>query len=166
MLKQQRCPHCGCTESLNRHSKLYGNDPAVANGQALRGQRVFCSNRGERGGCGRTFSIFLAEVLPRHTVRAGQVWSLCRELLGGGSIKAAVEKLRLPMALETAYHLLGRLRQRLDGLRVPLCSRQKAPVSLHLDPLLQTAEHLQSVFQKGGCPVREFQVVIQRPLMG
>ena len=165
-LKQQRCVHCGCAESLNRHSKLYGNDPANPGGQAERGQRVFCSNRGQRGGCGRTFSIYLAEMLPRHTVRAGAVSGLLKELLAGQSIKRAAERLRLPFALETLYHLLARLRGRLDAVRSWLWRRQPAPASSHTQPLLQTVEHLQAVFPAATCPVSEFQVVFEEPLLG
>jgi hypothetical protein len=165
-LKQLACPLCGAAQSLNRHSKLYGNDPAKVDKQSARGQRVYCSNRGQRSGCGRTFSLFLAQVLPRHTVRAGPLWSLLKELLGGISIRAAVERLRLPFALESLYHLLCRLRQRLDALRARLCRRQKAPDSSQIDPLLQTVEHLQSVFQGAVCPAAEFQVTFQQPLLG
>ena len=83
-LKQLRCPLCGAAETLNRHSKLQGNDPDTnCGGQVQRGQRVWCSNRGRRGGCGRSVSIFLAEVLPRHTVRAPALWSLLDRLLAG-----------------------------------------------------------------------------------
>ena len=64
---------------------------------------MFCSNRGQRGGCGGTFSIFLAEVLPRHTVRATLLWKLLSQLLTEAGIKAAAETLRLPFALETLY---------------------------------------------------------------
>jgi hypothetical protein len=35
---------------------------------------VDCSNRGLRGGCGRTFAFFLADILPRHTLTAALVW--------------------------------------------------------------------------------------------
>ena len=38
------------------------------------------------------------------------MWRLLDRLLAGGSIKAAVEALSLPFALETLYHLLHRLR--------------------------------------------------------
>ena len=113
MLKQLRCPACGAAETLNRHSKLYGNDLSAANGQAQRGQRVWCSSRGQRGGCGRSFSIFLADVLPRHTVRSTTLWSLLERWLEGGSVKAAAEALALPVGLETLYHLLQRMRPRL-----------------------------------------------------
>ena len=127
---------------------------------------MFCSNRGQRGGCGQTFSVFLAQVLPRHTVRAGQLWQLLKQWLGGASIKSSTERLRLPFALETLYHLIGRLRRRLDALRSQLCRRAKAPESTQSDPLLQTAEHLQSTFAAAVCPLTEFQVVLQEPLLG
>ena len=130
-----------------------------------RGQRVWCSNRGQRGGCGRSFSIFLAEVLPRHTVSGPQVWRLLERLLSGDSIKAAVEALGLPFALETPYHLLHRLKARLPQVRSLLCREQKAPASSQTDPLLQTVEHLRSVFAPSACPPRDFQLHFQRPFL-
>jgi hypothetical protein len=136
------------------------------NGQALRGQRVFCSNRGQRGGCGRTFSVFLAAVLPRHTVTASWLWQLLCRLLKGGSIKAAVEALAPPFALETLYHLLQRLRRRLSDVRGLLCREQKPPVSFQSDPLLQTVEHLQNVCRTEGSVLAAFQLRFQRPVLG
>ncbi len=127
---------------------------------------MFCSNRGQRGGCGKTFSVFLAEVLPRHTVRAPGLWSLLEELLSGSSIKSAWERLRLSLALESFYHFLSRLRLRLDAVRCRLCRRQKAPESCQANPVLQSVEHLQSVFKGALCPVSQFQVVFQEALMG
>ncbi|PWU16137.1 MAG: hypothetical protein C5B50_14085 [Verrucomicrobia bacterium] len=108
----------------------------------------------------------LAQVLPRHTVRARQLWDLLKELLKGVSVGQAVEKLRLPFALESLYHLLKRLRNRLDGVRCWLGRRQKEPDSCQSDPLLQTLEHLQSVFREAVCPISHFQVVFQQPFMG
>ena len=73
---------------MNRHSRCLGNDLLTANGQRVRGQRVFCSNRGRRGGCGRTFALVLAEVLPRHTVTAPLLWRWLVSWLAGLSLKA------------------------------------------------------------------------------
>jgi hypothetical protein len=138
----------------------------VAKGQSLRGQRVFCSNRGQRGGCGRTFSVFLAPVLPRHSVTALWLWPLLKRLLAGGSIKASVESLKLPFKLETLYHLLQRLRARLPDLRGRLCRQQPAPESSQSDPLLQTVEHLQSVFAQMACALSGFQLRFQEAVLG
>jgi hypothetical protein len=165
-LKEQRCPHCHCAESLNRHSFLYGNDPDRPAGQRLRGQRVFCCDRGQRGGCGRTFSVFLADVLPRFSVSASLLWQLLLLLLPGGSIQAAIHALRLPFAPETLYHLLQRLRLRLDVLRVNLCQVAPSAPSSQSDPLLQTVEHFRTAFAPAPCPIQEFQSRLQKALLG
>jgi hypothetical protein len=135
-------------------------------GRCLRGQRIFCCNRGQRGGCGRTFSIFLAEVLPRHTVSASLLWQVLCRLSADASVKAGVETLRLPFALETLYHLLGRLRLRLPELLSRLGSQEQAAGSFQTDPLLRSVEHLQSLFAREGCPLVRFQIHFQSSLMG
>ena len=165
-LKGQRCGRCGCAESLNRHSLLYGNDPADCAKQVVRGQRVWCSDRGQRGGCGKTCSIFLADILPRHTVPATLLWKLLLQWLAGSSIKAAAESLRLPFALETLSQLVQRLRQRLPVLRPLLAQKQKPPASSESDPLGQTLRHFQALFHSAACPLQEFQLAFGRPLMG
>jgi hypothetical protein len=165
-LKQLCCPDCGSAETLNCHSKLYGNDPDSALGaQNLRGQRVWCCPRGQRGGCGRSFSVFLADVLPRHTVTGSWLWRFLDRWLAGGSIKAAVEALSPPFALETMYHLLQRMRKRLSTVRSALCREQHALASSQADPLLQTVEHLRQIFSKAGSPCADFQFHFQRPLL-
>lgn len=165
-LKELCCPECGAVETLNCHSKLYGNDPdSTQGGQTQRGQRVWCCPRGGRGGCGKTFSIFLAGVLPRHTVNGPCLWRLLQRLLVGGSIKAAVEALATPFALETFYHLLRRLRERLAGLRPALCREAPPPVGSQSDPLLQTVAQLRQIFPNGQCPCADFQLHFQRPLL-
>src|SRR5206468_11205045 len=126
----------------------------------------FCSDRGERGGCGHTRSLFLAAILPRHTVTASLLWELLVQLLANPTVRSAAHALRLPLALESVYHLLQRLRRRLDPVRVCLWRRQKAPESVQSDPLLQTAEHLKGVFPDALCPVSEFQLAFQQPLLG
>jgi hypothetical protein len=165
-LKGLRCPFCGCSHSLNRHSFLYGNDPLCVQGRSLRGQRVFCSNRGQRGGCGRTFSVFLADILPRHSVSASMLWTVLGLWLGGLSLRAATLSLGSLLCLDTFYHLRQRLRARLDVLRPLLCRLQNPPPSSHSDPLLQTLEHFQSVFADVACPFQQFQLRLTQALMG
>ena len=108
----------------------------------------------------------LAEVLPRHTFTASLLWQLLVRLLAGASLKAAAEKLRLPFALETAYRLRSKLRQKLDLIRARLCCQQAPPASSQTDPLLQTVEHLQAVFPSGECAPAAFQLRFQHPFLG
>jgi hypothetical protein len=143
-----------------------GNDLNAAAGETCRGQRVFCSNRGQRGGCGRTFSLLLAEVLPRHTMTASLVWQCLVKLVAGFSLKAAAETVRLPFALETLYRLQRKLKRGLDSVRTRLCRRGAPPQSTQIEPLLQTVEHLQAVFPGSPCPPVDFQLHFQHPFLG
>ena len=165
-LKQQRCPRCGCHETLNRHSILRGNHPSIQGKQSVRGQRVFCSNRGRRGGCGHTFSVFLADVLPRHTFTACVLWRWLAKMLSNISVKAATEQLLLPFTLESLYRVRRTLHRQLDVLRSQLCRQQSPPASAQSVPLLQTIEHLHAAFPGHPCPPAAFQLHFQRPFLG
>lgn len=151
---------------MNRHSRLLGNDPDTTNTQRHRGQRAFCSDRGQRGGCGRTFAIFFADVQPRHSVPASLLAQLLAGLLTGAALKSAAEALHAPFVLETFYRLGRRLRRRLDVVRACLCGEAKPPPSTQLDPLLQTIEHLCAVFPVGAGMLAAFQLRFQRPFLG
>ena len=166
-LKHCRCPFCHCAHSLNRHSILYGNNPNCNNdNKHVRGQRVFCSNRGQRGGCGRTFSVFLADVFPRFCVRASLLWRLLGLLLAGQTVFGATPMLRPSFSQSTFYRLVHLLRQRLDILRPLLCRICLAPASSRSDPLLQTVEHFKAAFPKSGSPLDSFQAHFQSDLLG
>ena len=165
-LKQTRCAHCRRTGTLNRHDRVQGNDPDAVDKQIPRGRRVWCSNRGRRGGCGRTMRIMFARLMPRHSVNAKMLSRLLKGLCGGGSVKHVWEACRLPVQLQSVYHLLRRFRDRLDAVRVALLSRCKPPGSLHADPLRQTAEHLRCAFPQCENPVEAFQHTFQTPIMG
>jgi hypothetical protein len=108
----------------------------------------------------------LADILPRHTLTATLVWPWLVEMLAGVSVKAAVEKLRLPLALETFCRLRRRLQRELDRVRTRLCREQSPPVSRQVQPLLQTVEHLRAVFPDSACPAADFQLHFQHPFLG
>jgi hypothetical protein len=109
-------------------------------------------------------SIFFSGVLPRQTLSATLLWQVLAAMLGGKSIHAAAEGLAL--VLETFYSACRRVRRRLDALRAALCQRQTPPPSKQSLPLLQTLEHLQAVFGHCDCPLEDYQLHFQQPLMG
>jgi hypothetical protein len=167
-LKARRCPFCICAESLNQHSILYGKHPDrnCADKRCVRGQRIYCSNRGQRGGCGRTFPAFLADVFPRFSVTALLLWKLLSAMTTSGSILAAIHSVRLPFGTETLYHLVDRLRLRLDEVRSRLSQITPAPASSQSDPLLQTVEHFKAAFPKADGPLQAYQIRFQAALLG
>lgn len=162
--KQDPCPHCGRIGTLNRHDRLTGNAPNQHSGHSVRGKRLWCSNRGARGGCGRTTSLLFAWVLPRHTFTAPLLSSLLGKVAAGSSVKAAWEGLDTLLALESAYSLMRRFRERIDFLRSMLFSHAKPPRSATVDPVVQTIEHLQRSFPDNA--VSAFQTTFAHPIMG
>ena len=165
-LKMMPCPFCGKRGTLNRHSLLKGNDPLCPKGTTNRGQRAYCSTRNHRGGCGRTFAILFAWIMPRHTLTAPILWKCLTKWLTGSSIRSSWIAGGSPMILDSFYHLLQRLRRRMDAVRTALQTLAAAPASHSADPLLQTVEHLKRVFTPHACPPEGFQLRFQRPLMG
>lgn len=111
-------------------------------------------------------SILFANVLPRHSFTAGLLGKLLNKLCLGNSIHAAWLALNRPLSLEGIYGFLRRARNRLGGIRTALLDRAPPSRSTHADPLLQTFEHLRSVFKGENCPIAAFQESFQTPLMG
>ena len=165
-IKSTGCLFCERIGTLNRHSRLYGNEPEKKEGRVLRGQRVWCCNRGQRGGCGRTFPVLFAWVLPRHSFTAPLVWQTVLRWLDGLSIGASWQPGKTPLMLGSFYHLIQRLRGRLAVLRTALSGIRRAPESRCSDPLFQTFEHLRVAFPKACCPIAAFQQRFQRPWTG
>jgi hypothetical protein len=165
-LKQKRCPYCKRIGTFNRHDRLLGNRPDHASERRERGHRAWCSNRGSRGGCGRTVKILLAETLPRHTLTASAAWAILQGMLNGLSAKAASEKLRMLLSTDSVHRFLRRLRDRLGSVRAALLNLCRPPPSAAADPLFQTVQHLRCAFPLANNPIEAFQAVFQRPLMG
>lgn len=136
----------------------------TAAGTLQRGQRVFCSNRGNRTGCGKTTALVLCDVLPRHTVGAKALWAWVIGLLGGKSVRQA--SMKLPFALETFRSLKTKITRDLDRIRTRLMGLSPPPSSRQSEALLQTFEHLHSAFAASACPVASFQLHFQTPFLG
>lgn len=165
-IKLMSCAHCGAIGTLNRHDTIYGNDPEAVDKQTIRGRRLWCSNRGRRGGCGKTMSLLFAWILPGHTFTAGALDRLLKRLCMGGSIQAAWEKSRSQAALQSAYHLLQRLRLRMGEIRSALLKICRNPASSQKDPMIATYEHLRRAFSGHESPTAAFQYRLQMAMMG
>jgi hypothetical protein len=56
--------------TLIRHGCLCGYDSSSPRRKTVRARRIFCSNRQARRGCGRTFSVWLADKIRRLSLTA------------------------------------------------------------------------------------------------
>lgn len=155
-LKQTPCPHCRVVGTLIRHGMLYGFDDSSPRRQTLRARRVFCNNRYARRGCGRTFSVWLADKIRRLGLTTGALWRFLQGAVGQG-IRAASR---------AAGHLSDRTGQRIwrrfdlaqSKIRTALSGRCLPPqLPAEHRPAVHVLAHLQAAFPNAPCPIAAFQ---------
>jgi hypothetical protein len=161
-LKQTPCPHCKTVGALNQHGSLYGYDDSSPGEEIQRAHRIFCSNRNARPGCGRTFSIWLADKIRRLSLTTRGLWQFLQNAISD-SIAAAIRAIRDTCCLTD--RALQRIWQRFDrhqsSIRTVLLA-QRPPPEFQLGESrrptqAQVLAHLQAAFPNADCPISAFQ---------
>ncbi len=162
-LKQTPCPHCKVIGALNRHGCLYGFDEGSPQRKTVRARRVFCSNRQARPGCGRTFSVWLADKIRRLSLTAAALWRFLQSVAVVG-ISAANRALDCPLSDRTMQRIWKRFDLAQSKIRTALRSRCPPPESPPRPPTnpahqaaAQVLAHLSAAFPDVRCPIAAFQ---------
>jgi hypothetical protein len=162
-LKQTPCPHCKVVGMLIRHGSLYGFDDSSPQRKTVRGRRVFCSNRNARRGCGRTFSVWIADKIKRLSLSTGGLWRFLQSAVAG-SVGAALSATRSYLSDRTWQRIWQRFNQGQSKIRTALsglCPPPELPAKLPTEPAhrpaAQVLAHLQAAFQGADCPIATFQ---------
>jgi hypothetical protein len=166
-LKQTSCPHCKAVGTLIRHGCLYGFDESSPRREILRARRIFCSNRNARPGCGRTFSIWLADKIRRLSLTAGALWRFI-QLAVAGTVITAGHAVDTRFSDRTWQRIWQRFNQAQCHIRTALyqyCPPPELPARLPTNPARQPAAqllaHLQAAFADAPCPIAAFQQTMQ-----
>lgn len=159
------CPHCFATGCLNQHGKQKRYDERTGE-DIVCSARIFCNDRGNMTGCGRTYSVVLAERMYQYIVSCATLWGFLLLLLHGGLIKDCWEKATTAFCLDTGYKLRAAFIRNQSHIRT-LLNRLGPPANINAikDPLLQTISHLKSAFRSSSCPVSAFQLRFQKPFL-
>jgi hypothetical protein len=161
-LKQRPCPHCKVVGALIQHGSLFGFDETSPKNKTLRARRIFCSNRNARPGCGRTFSIWLADKIRRLSLTTAALRQFLQAALVG-SILAAGRALDCRLNERSWQRIWNRFDQAQSKIRTALCGRCPPPQALPLPalparrPAAHVLAHLQAVFPGDDCPIAAFQ---------
>jgi hypothetical protein len=156
-LKLTHCPHCQRVGTLVRHGFLYGFDDSNPPRQTVRARRIFCSNRPPRPGCGRTFSVWLADHIRRLSLSTGRLWQFLQRAVAG-RLSAAIRAADAPLSDRTWQRLWQRFRRGQSQLRTALSSRCLPPeLPAVYRPEAQVLAHLQAAFPDSPCPIAAFQ---------
>jgi hypothetical protein len=164
VIKFVPCVHCGKVGFLNRHGFLKGYPPKGSD-KLVRGCRIYCSNRNNRNGCGRTCSLLLSTLIIGFSISTGLLWAFMRKVSAGNSIKASWEGLNTGLPVENAYRLWQRLVKEQSRLRTYLSRKTGPPVCASNNPMAQLTAHLNSAFPSSKCCLSAFQEYFQAPLL-
>jgi hypothetical protein len=161
-LKQTPCPHCKVVGTLIRHGCLYGKP------KTLRARRVFCSNRNARPGCGRTFSVWIADKIRRLSVSANALWLFLQHAVAIG-ILAACRTVNCRRSDRTWQRIWRRFHLAQSTIRTALSGRcpppetppRPPPNNPKRLPAAHVIAHLQAAFPDVPCPIAAFQRTMQ-----
>ena len=161
-LKQTPCPHCKVVGTLIRHGYLYGFDESTPR-PAVRARRIFCSNRNARPGCGRTFSVWVADKIRRLSLTTGALWRFLQRA-ATGSIRAAIRAVAGQLCDRTWQRIWKRFDLGQSKIRTALsvrCPPPELPAEPGQRPAAQVLAHLQAAFPNAHCPIAAFQQALR-----
>lgn len=159
-LKLTQCPFCKLIGYLILHGYLKGYDENGYDNKIIRGHRIFCSNRKNRKGCGRTFSIILKYFIRHFIITAATIWELFLNIANGFNKKSAIQKTNRIPTLSSAYRLWRRFIVNQSFLKTKLIPICNPPPDSNNDPNIQTILHLKKVFPSLN-PISDFQLHFQ-----
>jgi len=162
-VRLRACEHCHRVGMLVGHGLLVGYAEG-SSAREVRGRRLLCSNRHRRAGCGRTFSVWIASVVPRRVVRARTIFALLVALIVAVPLARAWRQVSA-MALRTGYRISRCLAVAGPAIRTALLSRAPPPTIESASPDAQLLAHLRAVLG----PIDSFaayQLTFQRSIFG
>lgn len=158
-LKLTPCPHCGVVGMLICHGSLWGSDDSSPGQRTIRAQRIYCSNRHARSGCGRTFSIWLADKIRYLSLTTGCLWRFLQRL-ATGTIVVAIAAVKAYHSDRTWQRIWRRFRQNQSHIRTALsntCPPPELPADPPARPMVHVLAHLRTAFPDADCPIAAFQ---------
>ena len=139
---------------------MYGFDDSSPQRKTLRARRIFCSNRHARRGCGRTFSVWLADKIRRLSLTTGALWRFLQRAVAG-SIVAAIRAADCHLSDRTWQRIWKRFDLGQSKIRTALSGRCPPP-DCRPDPArrpaAQVLAHLHAAFPDADCPIAAFHI--------
>ena len=165
-LKIAQCPHCKTVGYLIKHGFLRGYSSQHQLEKTVRATRVFCSNRNRAAGCGKTFSVWMADQVKHLFLSAESLWQFLSTAAETGNKLKAFQQLKSGLSDSSAYHIWRRFQNSLTTIRTAL-SELCPPQSSDSDcPAKQTLLHLRQAFKEHPLsPIAAFAATFKRFLI-
>jgi hypothetical protein len=130
--------------------------------KTIRARRVFCSNRNRAAGCGRTFSLWIADKIKRLFLDTDSLWEFLRQAVLTGNRRQAFQSLGSRLSDSAPYRIWKRFDQAQSAIRTALGTFCKPPENASKHPAELTLAHLEAAFKEHPLsPIAAFQVTLQ-----
>lgn len=162
-----RCPHCSKSDQLVSHGAIYKQ--RSSHEREAVGKRVLCSNRYQHSGCGRTFPLYVANVLPRRRYSAAHLFVFLSALLLGMAVESAYRRATGQNDARHGWRWLHRLEHKLIDFRRFLAVRVEPGLTTvcrrvrRLRLLLPTLRSLLARYP--ACPCASYQIDSQNAFL-
>ena len=166
-LKITPCPHCKYVGALIKYGFLRGYDQQHQLDRTIRAARVFCSNRHRAAGCGRTFSVWIANKIKHLFLSADSLWQFLKGVVSSGNKLQAFRQLNSGLSDSAAYHIWRRFLNAQVSIRTALSALCEPPqmesgCSVSDCPGKLTLAHLQKAFNEHPLsPIAAFGAALQ-----
>jgi hypothetical protein len=148
--------------SLIRHGFLRGYDQKHQLNKTVRAARVFCSNRHRATGCGRTFSVWIADKIKHLFLCADSLWQFLSGAVSSGNKLQSFRKLNSGLSDSAPYHIWRRFRNAQAAIRTALAGLCEPPQIISDCPAQLTLAHLQKAFKEHPLsPIAAFGAALQ-----
>ncbi len=146
-LFKTKCPHCNQIGYLLKHSKIY-RASKVKNKTKYHGQRVFCSNRNNNNGCGKTFPLNLTIKLPRLNLHTKETSKFLLHYIDSKSArKSWMKHFKNCDDITKPYRFLQLANKSICKLRPFLCTLARPPDKKDKTNCLDLFKHISNAFQ-------------------
>jgi len=147
---------------LIKHGFLRGYDSQHQLGKTARATRVFCSNRNRATGCGKTFSVWMADKIKHLFLSAESLWQFLSTAVSSGNKLQAFRKLNSGLSDSATYHIWRRFSNAQAIIRTALAALCEPPQLVSDCPAQLTLAHLRKAFKEHPLsPIAAFGVTLQ-----
>lgn len=161
-LKTQTCPHCSNKTYLIAHSIVYRK---TRYGSSITtGQRIMCSNRNNKNGCGRTFQLYLNNHIPRIHYSANEINLFLKSLIENKTIQKSYQMATSTQDQRNAYRWINKIKKKIFELK--LFIKRYPPIqndNNHKNYFIETINNLAKILKNNIS--QSFQNLSQQPII-
>lgn len=141
------CPHCSESHFLISHGFVYKK--TITTLKKIIGKRIFCSNRFNKKGCGRTFQIYLSLYIPRLHYSADELNLFTKSLISGDSISLSYTNATGALEYRNSYRWLKKLYDHTDRYRNFITKKQCDFISwINFQAKIKNTSHFYSTLKQ------------------